>query len=184
MFLSQSGNTAGGHIAGGNIVTNVTSINHSPLSSLYSRLRDKDNLEEYSAKIADKLQHFCAISSDGDVRGLAEKLNSSNRADILVMAKRLKEDVAKLVMRLQTSPIAQDIITLILCKIYTDFIMHVTPAVEAGASRQEVDALVSEKVVNSAMNMLGENDMMLTDADILGFVFFLGGNCHIRWDKC
>jgi hypothetical protein len=43
---------------------------------------------------------------------------------------------------------------------------------------------VSEKVVNPAMSMLGQNDMMLTDADILGLIFFLGGNCHIRWDKC
>jgi hypothetical protein len=89
-----------------------------------------------------------------------------------------------MVMRLQTSPIAQDIITLVLSKIYTDFLMHVTPAVEAGASREIVDALVSEKVVNPAMSMLGQNDMMLTDADILGLIFFLGGNCHIRWDKC
>ncbi len=184
MFQSQSGNTAGGHIAGGNIVTNVTTVAQSPLSALYSRLRDQDNLEQYTAKIADKLQHFCTISSDGDVRGLADKLNASNRADLLMMAKRLKEDAAKMVMRLQTSPIAQDIITLVLCKIYADFVMHVTPAVEAGATRQQVDAIVSEKVINTAMAMLGENDMMLTDADILGFVFFLGGNCHIRWDKC
>jgi hypothetical protein len=87
-------------------------------------------------------------------------------------------------MRLQTSPIAQDIITLVLSQIYSNFILQVTPAIESGESRQVVDALISDKVISPAMQMLGENDLMITNEDILGLLFFLGGNCHIRWDKC
>lgn len=156
----------------------------SPLAALYARLRQADSTEHYTSQIADRLQHFCTQSTDGDIRGLTEKLREASREDLEIMAKRLKEDAAKLVARHQTSPIAQDIITMVLSKIYTDFVLHVTPAIQAGQPRPIIDQLISERVVDSAMDMLGDNDVMLTDTDVLGLLFFLAGNCHIRWDKC
>jgi len=185
MSVTQKGNSAGGDIvAGDKKIYNVRAGAQSPISALYERLRENDSTQLYTSKIADKLQHFAAVSVDGDIRGLEQKLTAADRTDLLMMAKRLKEDAAKLVMRLQTSPIAQDILTLVLSKVYSDFVLHVTPAIESDQSRQVVDALISDKVISNAMIMLEENEMMLTDADILGLVFFLGGNCHIRWDKC
>jgi hypothetical protein len=88
------------------------------------------------------------------------------------------------VMKWQTSGVAQDILTHILGKMHAEFLLHITPAIQNGASRQEVDVLISEKVMRPIEVMLGDNDLGLTTADLLGFLFFLGGNCHIRWDKC
>lgn len=186
MYSSQSNNTAGGDIINGpkNTYVNQFGARPSPLAALYARLRAADSDEHYTSLIADKLQHFCTQSTDGDVRGLADKLKAANREDLEAMAKRLKEDAAKLVARHQTSPIAQDIITMVLSKIYTDFVLHVTPAIQAEQPRSVIDQLISDRVVDSAMQMLGDNDVMLTDTDVLGLLFFLGGNCHIRWDKC
>lgn len=190
MFTTQNGNVAGGDIVGGDKITNTTTNNFytsgsgSAILRLYLRLRSSESTDSYQSQIADKLQHYCNVSTDGDVRGLQEKLSAASRADILILASRLKEDAAKLIMRLQTSPVAQDIITHVLSKIYTDFIMHITPAIEANASRQMVDTLISDKVINPAIQMLGDNDLHITDEDVLGLLFFLGGNCHIRWDKC
>jgi hypothetical protein len=44
--------------------------------------------------------------------------------------------------------------------------------------------LISEKVLAPTNAMLGENDLQITSIDVLGLLYFLGGNCHIRWDKC
>lgn len=184
MFTTQTGNDVEGDLVGRDKVVNNYNTQASAILSLYSRLRAKDSENSYTSKIAHKLNHYCTVSSDGDVRGLEDKLSSSSRVDMLKMASRLKEDASKTIMRLQTSPIAQDIITLVLSQIYSNFVLQVTPAIECGASRQAIDALINDKVISPAMQMLGDNDLMITNEDILGLLFFLGGNCHIRWDKC
>jgi hypothetical protein len=191
ILITQRGNSAGRDVVGGDSYdqsTNITSttINapYSPLAVLYARLRTTDAADRNTARIADQLQHFCSTSTDGDVRGLEEKLTSAEREDMLQMATRLKQDATKIIMSLQTSPSAQAIITMILSKIYCDFTMHVRPLVEANCDRHIIDKMIGDKVINPVMSMLGDNDLMLNDADVLGFLFFLGGNCHIRWDKC
>jgi hypothetical protein len=99
-------------------------------------------------------------------------------------ASELKERATKLIMRWQTSPVTQDIITHVLAKIHAAFMLYVRPAIEAGKSREVVDGLIGEKVVNPTSEMLGDNDLGLSLIDIIGLLFYLGGNCHIRWDKC
>lgn len=184
MFTTQTGNEVEGDLVGRDKIVHNYSANASAIISLYSRLRSKDLEASYTSQIAHKLNHYCTVSTDGDVRGLEDKLSSSNRADMLKIASRLKEEASKTIMRLQTSPVAQDIITLVLSQIYSNFVLLVTPAIEGGESRQIVDALINDKVISPAIDMLGENDLMITTEDILGLLFFLGGNCHIRWDKC
>ncbi|HGA6848753.1 TPA: ABC-three component system protein [Salmonella enterica subsp. enterica serovar Virchow] len=47
--------------------------------------------------------------------------------------------------------------------------------------------IVDEKIssiIDELYTSLGENLLELTAKDLLGLLFFLGGNCHIRWDKC
>lgn len=186
MFTNQSGNQAGGDVVGGNqyksIVTNNASP--SPLARLYERLREENNSQPCAAKISEQLLHYCSVATDGDVRGLEDKLNASGRTDLVREAVRLKESAAKTVMKLQTSGVAQDIVTFILAKLYSGFMLHVTPAIETGADRAAVDALISQHVLSPVEAMLGDNDLMLTSADLLGLLFFLGGNCHVRWDPC
>lgn len=184
MFTTQSGNHAEGDVVGGDKITlNVSPGATSAIVNLYARLRS-DNQHTYTSKISEKLQHYCNESTDGDIRGLEVKLNAANRTDMLQIAARMKQEAAMLIMRFQTSPIAQDIITLVLCKIWNDFVLQVTPSIEAEAPRNTIDSLINEKVINPAITMLGDNDLMITDTDVLGLLFYLGGNCHIRWDKC
>lgn len=186
MFTSQSGNIADGDIVGGNQHKTVNNVYlpTSPLTRLYERLRASGADHPYAAQISEQLQHYCSVATDGDVRGLEEKLTSAGRQYLLKTAERLKETATKTIMKWQTSGVAQDILTFILSNIYSEFTLHVTPAIESGATKQEVDALISEKVINPTLEILGDNDLMLTPTDLLGLLFFLGGNCHVRWDKC
>lgn len=184
MFTSQSGNRAKGDIVAGN-QTNITNVYApaGPLSHLYEQLRHPPANPGIS-DIADQLRHFCSAVTDGDVRGLEEKLTSAGRTDLIPAATYLKETATKLIMRWQTSRAAQDIITFILSHMYKNYLLHVQPAIEADHPRTIIDSLISEKVIEPAEQMLGENALSITSTDLLGLVFFLGGNCHIRWDKC
>jgi hypothetical protein len=186
MFTSQSGNTAGGDIIGGDQNKTIYQIitPQSPLTKLYEKFRESNNGTQIAAQIADNLQHYCAVDTDGDIRGLEAKLVDASRKDLLRPATLMKESATKLIMKWQTSGVAQDILTVILSELYTAFTLEVTPAIEAAKSRQEVDSLIKERVIDKTAAMLGDNDLNLTSHELLGLLFFLGGNCHIRWDKC
>jgi hypothetical protein len=181
---TQIGNRAEHDVIGRDRVENhFYAAPSTPLSRLYQILRDDDRAASYTAQIADTLLHYCAAQS-ADVRGLEDKLSASGRTDLVVEASELKQRAAKLIMRWQTSPVTQDIITHVLAKIHQAFMFHVRPAVEAGESRPQVDKLIAEKVIEPTSNMLGDNDLGITMIDIAGLLFYLGGNCHVRWDKC
>lgn len=186
MFVSQRGNTAAGDIVAGDQYKSETHYHAltSPLASLYQKLKASSAAHPESGFIFDQLEHYCNVATDGDVRGLEDKLSAAGRTDLIDQASKLKEFAAKSVMKWQTSGAAQSIFLHILGKMHAEFLLHVTPAIQNGLPRQEVDALIGEKVVRPIEMMLGENDLGLTTADILGLLFFLGGNCHIRWDKC
>jgi hypothetical protein len=182
---TQIGNKAGRDVIGGDKVENHFHVATPPtsLSRLYQILRDEDQAGRYTARIAEQLLHFCATKS-ADVRGLEEKLAAAGRSDLALEAAELKERAAKLIMRWQTSGVTQDIITHVLAKIYGDFILSIRPAIQAEKSREHVDELIMQKVISPTSEMLGDNDLALSTIDIIGLLFFLGGNCHIRWDKC
>jgi len=183
---TQTGNTAGGDIIGGDKIEhkNFHFSSPTPLGRLYQIFRDANAAVPYTAQIADILQHYCATTTSADVRGLAEKLTVSGRADLVADASLWKERASKMIMRWQTSPVAQDILTHILTRLHGEFTLNVRPAIQAGKTRQEVDELVSSKVIQPTHAMLGDNDLGLSYIDLLGLLFFLGGNCHIRWDRC
>lgn len=153
------------------------------LSHLYEILRDAEQASAHKSNIADQLQHYTATASF-DVRSLEVKLTEGERTDIIQEALLWKQRAAMLIARWQTSPVTQDIITHILSFIHTEFVQNIKPAIQAGQSRIAVEALISEKVLAPTNAMLGENDLQITPTDVLGLLYFLGGNCHIRWDKC
>lgn len=184
MSVSQSGNTAGGDIVGGDKYSGVFQAPPNSLSRLYQILRDADKAAPYTAQIAAQLQHYCATTTSADVRGLAEKLTAGDRVDLIDDASLWKQMASMLIMKWQTSPVAQDILTHILSRLYFEFVFHARPAIQEGKSRAEVDELVSSKVIQPTYAMLGDNDLGLTYLDLMGLLFYLGGNCHIRWDKC
>ncbi len=185
MFTTQSGNTAE-NIVGGNQQNHVTNnyAQQSILAPLYKRFREANANQPANEHIVDQLKHYCSVDSDGDVRGLEEKLKASGRQDLLLMATKLKEAASMKIMKWQTSGVAQEIITSILAHIHTAFTLHVVPIIQAGGNRIEVDQAISDKVIKPTEVMLGDNDLVLTHVDLLGMLFFLGGNCHVRWDKC
>jgi hypothetical protein len=93
-----------------------------------------------------------------------------------------KEQAAKMVMRQQSSRVAQRIYTILLDELHTNYMLVVTPVIEAGGDRVVVDAAING-ILHNICSMLGENFLEISVKDLLGLLYFLGGNCHIRWDK-
>lgn len=133
---------------------------------------------------SEKLEHFLSNETSSDIRGLEEKLNASGRAYLLKDALKKKQSAYKSIMRQQGSKSAQTIFTFLLAEIVVNFEQMVLPLVQAGASCELVDAAMLEKVISPALQMLESNPLMLNKMDIQGLVYFLAGNCYVRWDAC
>lgn len=186
MFVSQSNNQAKGDVVAGsktefNFITSGGSTDE--LSLLYAKLKADGVGDPSGNAFCEKLQHYMAARTDGDVRGLEEKLKASDRLDQLPLAKELKEFAAKSIVKRQGSQTAQRIFTIVLDELHTNFTLVVTPAIQTEATRREVDLCINQ-ALQTTKGMLGENVLELTVKDLFGLLFFLGGNCHIRWDKC
>ncbi|HEN3580841.1 TPA: hypothetical protein U5D98_004128 [Yersinia enterocolitica] len=193
MFTQNSGYSAqqkGNKVEGGGSVVAGDQNNYyyatkgvsRDLLDLYERLK-REGVGDKSAEFCEKLNHYMTPQADIDVRGLDVKLAESNRLDLLMTAKVFKEQAAKAIMRRQTSRSAQRIFVIILERIYFDFLMKVSPLIQEERSRIEVDEKISQ-IIEMLYESLGENPLELSPTDLLGLLFFLGGNCHIRWDKC
>lgn len=186
MFSNQSGNRAGRDFAGRDInntdINIITPASIEELALLYAKLKVDGVGDPSGNSFSHKLQHYMSTPTDGDVRGLEEKLRDSNRLDMLPFAMKEKELAFKLVMKYQSSRSAQRVYTILLDELHTIYMLTVTPVIEAGGDRQEVDMSVN-RALQAVKSMLGENFMEFTVKDLLGLLFFLAGNCHIRWDK-
>jgi len=174
-------------MVGGNKTENnfniISSSSIEELSLLYAKIKENGVGTPSGGTFCEQLEHYLAVKTEGDVRGLATKLRESNRADQLDLALQLKERAAKALMRHQTSKTAQRIYTIVLDELHTSFMLTVTPAIQDDAGRREVDMCI-QQVLQTTKSMLGENVLEITVKDLLGLLYFLGGNCHIRWDKC
>lgn len=186
MSIKQTNNTSGRDIAGGSIyntdVNIITPESIQELAILYAKLK-LDGIGESSGNtFSHKLQHYMSMPTDGDVRGLEEKLRDSGRLDMLHFAMGEKERAYKLVMKYQSSRSAQRVYTILLDELHTIYMLTVTPIIEGGGDRIAIDSSIS-RALQAVKSMLGENFMEFTVKDLLGLLFFLAGNCHIRWDK-
>lgn len=192
MFTSQNNNHVAGHLVGGNLVDNsVTTVINIPinraaseeLSKLYEKLRADGVGDPSGGGFSEKLEHYMSALTDGDVRGLEAKLRESGREDLLLTALSLKERAYKSIMKYQTSRTAQRVFTIILGDLHSKFILTVTPVIQQGADRVVVDRCI-DGLIQATGELLGENVLEFDATDLLGLLYYLGGNCHIRWDKC
>jgi hypothetical protein len=183
---TQANNTAGGDIVAGDKHEHHAHLTSplTPIGALNARyLREQQSSPEIE-QIIDALSHYMGKSTNPDVRALAEKLTDSERGDLTQYAESLKERITKKILRFQTSVSAQQLFAHLLADLIRRFRLVVTPAIQEGQPRSHVDRLISTEVIDPIVKGLEENVLGFTSEEILGMLFFLAGNCHLRWDKC
>lgn len=189
--IVQSGNHAGGHIAGGNVSTvsvdkvimQAPTRPESSLNRLYRRLREEAEHDQELTDYIAQLQIFTRFVEDETVVGLDGKFTAANRQDQLDMAKAMKEMVYAELRKNMFSRTFQTIYATLMGKIYEEFQTWVQPAILKGASREQIDQLVNVHVVQPVVSELetcSEYDGVATST-VRGMIYFLTGNCHLVW---
>jgi len=115
--------------------------------------------------------------------GQETKLSAAERHDQIEFAKRLKESFFKKLTRHQTSPTAQEIYAYLLGDMLVKFNNCVWPLILDEADRSKIDKTLQDEVIAPTTQALEENVLELYPQDVAGMVYFLTGNCHIKWSS-
>lgn len=185
---NQKNNKVGGDLAGRDVNKNTYNLGRtsSPgltqLEKLYVRLeKEKENSVTF-CDIIEELLHFKNNADGGTIIGLEQKLINGNRSSYLRFAELSKEKFAMKLLKNEHSETAQLIYAFLLAKVYSSFEMHIYPRILEGHTDIFINKLISEFVVQPLEEILGENLLRIYDDEISGMIYFLTGNCHIKWN--
>jgi hypothetical protein len=154
------------------------------MAVLIEKFKKERENDEVFVGIISKLQHF-NTSADGNtaVEGVTSKLSKAGMDHFVSFAIHTKELYVKKLAEFQFSKSAQEIHCLLLAEVYTRFHYHVWPALCTGRTETDIAALVQQHIISPVSEMLTENVVDLYSDELSGMLYFLTGNCHIRWSN-
>lgn len=188
--ISIKNTNIGGNFTGGDDLSdrslqiNTTHERSAYLEDLYKRFQAEKETNPELLAFCSELDYFNSQIGNESIAGLDSKLIAGNRQKILDYAKQVKEKFhKKLLQTTQFSSVGQDINVYILSKVHRSFMMEIYTLICDGESEERINVLITERIINPVKAELGLNLFKYDENDIMGMIFFLTGNCHIKWTK-
>jgi hypothetical protein len=152
------------------------------LEDLYDKFQKEKETNPELKDLCEELDYFNSIM-DEDIIGLENKLINGNRERLIKYAIDVKEKFHKKLMKTsQYSSVAQDINVYLLSKVRRGFVMEIYSLICNNESEDKINMLITERIINPVKADLGINLFRYDEDDIMGMIFFLTGNCHIKWN--
>lgn len=152
------------------------------LQDLYDKFQQEKKDNPVLQELCEELDYFNSLIENEEMIGLENKLTAGNRQKIISYALNVKEKFHKKLMKTsQYSSVAQDINVYILAKVRRSFMMEVYTLICDNAPEERINLLISERIINPVKAELGLNIFKYDEDDIMGMIFFLTGNCHLKW---
>lgn len=177
-----------GHDQAGRDIIKTTYVNKNDQPQLHmKRLNDwfsAERLDDPKFKeVLDIIKHFRKPVDGDEIISLEEKLQNGERDDIIQFAQDTKEMFSKKLVEYTFYESAQHIFECLLSEIYTRFHQYVRPRIIEKRSRTEIDEIVQDKILEPIRIMLGDNLLDIYSYEIVGMVYWLTGNCHLKWSN-
>lgn len=181
--MRQENNTAAGHIAGRDINIYAPCAQVSALSRLFTHLKSELKEDQNLCAYISELEVFTRTVKDENVVGLNNKLHEANRDDQIDMALHMKEIIFSKLRANIFSPTFQLIYATLMGKVFEEFETWVKPAILRKEERDVIDQLLNTKVIRPIVDEVEAcgDYQGVAPQTIRGMVYFLTGNCHIRW---
>lgn len=176
-------------VTNGDVVAGDKHVNnHLPkktkLSSLFEKLKQH---RDGGQTVQHELEDLTRYSSPRDTIGLEQKLIDANLQHQLDDAAWFKEQYYKKLTKFQFYEPAQEIHAFLLSIVLEKFRNIVYPMIQNDSTEQEIRKAISEQVISPIIQIIqdeGCDDVMgLSSTDIEGMIFYLTGQCHIKWAK-
>jgi len=152
----------------------------SPMTRLIARYKTETENDEKVKRLVEQLKKW-QERPPGDVIGLEEKLLRGNRPDMIDFAMLAKERFARALGRHEYSPAAQEIYAYLLAQMWVIFSELVFTKIAQGVSQEAVNLMLVNDVYPRVEHLLEDNPLGIDLAEIKGMLFWLTGNCHVKW---
>ncbi|MCK5864143.1 MAG: hypothetical protein KAG87_03235 [Marinobacter adhaerens] len=139
-----------------------------------------ENETTTSGKI-DEFEQLMHFKTTGEFVGLEQKLKAGERLDLLEEAEDLKERIAKKITKHENIESAQRVYLYLLEDVITAFKYKVIPLIKANESHSVIDSAIKDNIIDPISEKLGTNSLDLFPRDVEGLIYFLIGNCHLKW---
>lgn len=184
----QYGNDVEGDQAGRDIYKTTINNNIPPqkrilaIANLLKKFAERTEQDTQLQSFIEDLDYYNR-PMETPVIGLEQKLKDGSRENVIAYAMRAKESFHKKLFRNQFSEAAQNINLQILSWIEAQFFNHVYQKICNGHPHDEISSLIQEFIIDPLLNELENDTLGYTTLDINGMLYFLTGNCHIKWTK-
>jgi hypothetical protein len=182
--VKQKGNVVAGDQAGRDIHKHIYPLapgRPSQMSRMIAKYRAETERDHEIKIIIEQLQRWQKRPA-GDVMGLEEKLRKGNRPDVIDVAIAAKDCFSKILVKHEYSCAAMEIYAFLLAKVHQLFSSVIYTKICRGASADEIDKLLVTEVYEKVEIILEENPLGISPEEIMGMLFFLTGNCHLKWN--
>jgi hypothetical protein len=186
---NQSNANAGGDVVGRDKNNKNIYINIPEKKTFISRLSEQ-YLEQKKnditiSNIVDELQHYkLPPNSDEVLEGLEKKLENGHRKNVILIAKEYKEKFTKKLLKHEYFESAQTIYAHILSEIKVNFNNYIYPQIQESThvlSQVDINILINKYILEHIKIELEDNILDIVKEDINGMIYYLTGNCHIKW---
>lgn len=182
-MTEQNNNRVGRDQAGRDIIHNIYNSNAPLLSGLIKKyeLERQENILFNS--MVEKLEHF-SVNIDSEFVGLEKKLYAGSFGDYYNHANVLKEYFTKRLIKLQLYESAQKILVFILADIFSRYHNNVYPLILKDSPQEDVFKAIQDEIIDPVTRKF-EGCLVSLEIyadEINGALFFLTGNCHLKWE--
>ena len=122
-------------------------------------------------------------SENQNIIGLENKLKNGQFDDYIEDAIEFKDIFCKKVEQYRLSKAAQQIFLYILTDVVTIFRYKIFPLICNNTEHEIIMSKINEEIIDFIQKKLGENILDIYSDCISGMLYFLTGNCHIKWSK-
>lgn len=175
-----------GDVAGGNIDKSkhlhYSGSKGSYMKVLLEKFKEEQKQNLQLKTFIDDLDYYYNKKQD-DIVGLEEKLSAGNRKELTQFAVDFKDRFHRKLFQYQFSEAAQTILLHLLAEVQSRFINEIYPLICKNEDPEIVNSTITERLIEPIKDQLDENLLGITVQHINGMLYFLTGNCHIKWTK-
>lgn len=182
--IKQEGNVVLGDQSAGDMFKFSITKSQRSLASMKRLLKKFEEQVASNTTLSEYVEELksYATQKEGDIIGLEEKLKGGPAEHFTEYALEAKESYHKKLTRYQLFEAAQQIHIHLLALTKDRFEYHIKPLLRGGIAEQQLALSLRELVIEPIREELDENPLDLNAVDVTGMLYFLTGNCHLRWN--
>jgi hypothetical protein len=182
---TQSTFGSGNTVAGGDINYNYIPQQNETMKALIAAYRKEQSEDATFNSIIEELDFYLkpVKSEVTQIIGVEKKLKDGQYDHLVDFALAAKDIFVKKVERHRLSKTVQKIFVYILGDIWRLYNLQIYPFILSNVDQKEIMKKINEEIIDKISQKLEDNVLDIFNDCILGMIYFLTGNCHIKWSK-